>query len=395
MSSTEVNLGARLPSVTELLLLESPPLPEPAVFAALPNLRSLHAMDVHSRGPKLSFQSLAGLDIRDLAVRWDHLEPGDVVNLGAQSGLRRLVFWAGPANSVEAVGRLHNLEYLNLVGGRGGWARLAELARLEEAVLWEARLADLRPLSGWASLRSLWLRGRRVRSLEGIAALRELESAWLEVLGISDLAPLQGLGTLTTLHLSGLALDDLGPLAGLPSMRHLSLSGADRGWHVKSLAPLAQLEQLEEVRLYGVRIRDLNLSPLESLPRLRRLELFPSGYLGDRVTNFRKARPDVKVEARDGGVVTKSVGPVEVHPPSKGLADWWFLVDLTGLLGTDTNAEAEARLQHAVGRRSRDLLARLQFDSEAGGVGVRAKTEADIREVADVVAELADSRSGA
>ena len=206
VSSTDLNLSTGLPSVTELLLLERPPLPGPAALAALSNLSSLHAMDVHPRGPKLSFHSIAGLDIKDLAVSWDHLEAGDVVNLGALSGLRRLVFSAGPANSVEAVGRLQNLEYLNLTGGRFGWARLADLGRLQEAVLWDARLPDLRPISGWASLRSLWLRGRRVKSLEGIAALRALESAWLEVLGISDLTPLHGLETLTTLNLSGLAL---------------------------------------------------------------------------------------------------------------------------------------------------------------------------------------------
>lgn len=232
VSSTEVTLGTRRSSVMELLLLERPPLPEPAVFSGLPNLQTLHAMDVHPRGPKLSFQSITGLDMRDLTVRWDHLEPGEAANLGALSGLRRLVYWAGPADSVEAIGRLQNLEYLNLVGGRSGWQRLAGLGRLKEAVLWEARLADLRPLSGWESLRSLWLRGRRVESLEGIAALRELESAWLEVLGVSDVTPLQGLETLTALHLSGLALDDLGPLAGLPSLRDLTLGGADAGWQV-------------------------------------------------------------------------------------------------------------------------------------------------------------------
>jgi hypothetical protein len=294
---------------------------------------------------------------------------------------------------VETIGRLHNLEYLNLVGGRSGWARLVGLDRLQEAVLWDARLPDLRPMSGWASLRSLWLRGRRVKSLEGIAELRALESAWLEVLGISDLAPLQGLATLSTLNLSGLALDDLGPLAGLTSLRHLTLSGAEGRWHVKSLGPLGDLKHLEEVTLRGTTTRDLNLSALERLPRLKRLELFPADYLGDRVVAFRKARPDVSVEAqRVGGVASISIGPVEVHPPSAGLADWWFLQDLTGLLGTDTNAEAEARLQHAIGRRSPDLLVRLSFDSEAGGVGVTAKSEADIREVADVIAELAESR---
>src|SRR5260370_17036683 len=192
-------------------------------------------MDVHRHGPKLSFQSIAGLDIKDLAVTWDNLEPGAVVTLGALSGLRRLVFWAGPANSVEAVGRLHSLEYLNLVGGRSGWARLAGLASLQEAVLWDARLPDLRPISGWSGLRSLWLRGRRVKSLDGISELQALESLWLEVLGISDLTPLQGLATLTTLNLSGLALADLGPLPGLPPLPPPPLPPRDSPSQVTSL----------------------------------------------------------------------------------------------------------------------------------------------------------------
>jgi hypothetical protein len=126
---------------------------------------------------------------------------------------------------------------------------------------------------------------------------------------------------------------------------------------------------------------------------LKRLELFPASYLGDRVVAFRKARPDVKVEVQhEGGVASISIGPIEVHPPSPGLEGWWFLQDLSGPLGTETNAEAEARLQHAIGLRSSDLLARLRFDSEAGGVGVTAKSEADIRAVAAVIAELAESQ---
>jgi hypothetical protein len=45
-----------------------------------------------------------------------------------------------------------------------------------------------------------------------------------------------------------------------------------------------------------------------------------------------------------------------------------------------------------IGRRSHDLLVRLRFDSEAGAVGVAADSEADIREVAELIAELAESR---
>jgi hypothetical protein len=393
VASTEVTLRTRLPSVTELLFVETAPLvPEPEFFAQLPNLHTLHAMTIwHTR--KLMLSSLAGLGIRELAVVWDRLEPGAVQELGAFSELHRLALRAGPGNTVEWVSRLRKLEYLWLDGGRSGWKHLTGLDRLEELVLWDARLSDLHCLDGCVGLRSLWLRGRRVKSLDGIGGIPALESAWLEVLGIPDLAPLEGLQSLHTLELSGLALDDLRPLSGLPSLRSLTLAAADGGWRVKSLAPLSGLDQLEVVRLRGARIGDRDLTPLRRLRNLKRIELFPSGYLGDKLAAFRKARPDVTIEAQDDAAeATVSIGPVEIHPPSREIGDWWFLQDLTAALGTDTNTEAEARLQHMIGRRSHDLLARLRFDSEAGAVGVAADSEADIREVAELIAELAESR---
>lgn len=393
VASTEVTLRSKLPSVTELLFVETAPLvPEPDFFGLLPNLHTLHAMTVsHKR--KLTLSALTGLGIRELAVVWDRLVPGEVRDLGAFTELRRLALRAGPGDTIEWVGRLRKLEYLWLDGGRSGWRRLTDLDRLEELVLWDAQLRDLHCLDGCMSLRSLWLRGRRVKSLDGIGSLPALESAWLEVLGIPDLAPMKGLQTLTTLELSGLGLDDLRPLAGLPSLRSLTLSGAHGSWQVNSLAPLSSLAQLQVVQLRGARIGDRDLAPLRGLPNLKRLELFPSGYLGDKVPRFRKARPDVTIEAQDDAAeATLSIGPVDIHPPSSEIRDWWFLQDLTAVLGTDTNAEAEAHLQHAIGRRSHDLLGRLRFDSEAGAVGVAADSEADIREVAELIAELTQLR---
>jgi hypothetical protein len=393
VTSTEITLGTDLPSVTELLFVDAGPIaPRPQIFALLPNLRSLHAMTLHAQR-RLSLSSLRGSDLRDLAVTWNRIEPGDTGNVGSFSELRRLAWHAGPGDSVESVGRLHMLEYLFLEGGRSGWKRLGLLDRVEEAVLWDARLSNLHSLSGWVRLRSLWLRGRRVKSVAGIDALRALDILCLEVVAITDLTPLRGLKNLTTLKLSGVALDDLGPLAGLLSLRDITLSGANGGWRVKSLGALGELGQLEQVKLRGVTFGDHDLSPLVRLPNLKRLDLFPATYLGDRVGAFRKLRPDVSVQAQnDVGALSLWIGPVEVHPPSGSLADWWLMHDLTGLLGTETNAEAEARLQAAIHERSRELLQRLRFDTEAAAVSVNAPSEADIREVAKVIAELSESR---
>ena len=372
-------------------------MPEPGFYGLLPNLRSLYANWIGRQGRRLSIAELTGHDLRELAVEWLTIEPGDVERLGLFSGLRRLALDAGPRDSVKPVAGLRNLEYLFLRGGRNGWAHLGALDGLEEVAIFDARLPDLRVMRRWERVRSLYLRGRRIKSLGGIRALEALQWATLDYLGVTDLAPLDGLERLTRLELSALRLDDLSPLARLSSLRDLTLSGGESPWHVASLAPLAELTHLQELKLRGARIRDRDLSSLERLPSLRRVDLYPAGYLGDAVTSFRRARPGVTVAVPDAdGNATPgiAVGPVEIHPPEPemDLPDWWIFQDLTDLLGVGANADAEARLRRAIGRRSRDLLKRLSFDTEAGGVGVEAKSEADIREVAQLIRELAAAR---
>lgn len=369
VASTEIKLGERLGSVQELLFMDGrAPIPDSRVFGALPRLQSLHVISVHSQRP-LRVEALAGLELRDLGVTWERMARGEMQNLAALAGLRRLVVDAGPAESVADIGRLEHLTYLHLRGGRSGWARLAPLARLEEAYLFETGLPDLRALNGWTRLINLALLGRRLNSLEGIGALGALESCSLTAVGVRDLEPVRGLDNLKILHLSSLAVDDLGPLADLPSLLELTLHQpiATGEWHIRSLAPLAGLKRLEKLNIWWVAVGDRDLAA------------------------FRKARPDVVIDvAHSAKSATLAIGPVQVHPPSAENSEWWILQDLTRLLGTETNVEAEARLKSAVANRSNRLLARLNFDSEASAVGVSAAAEADIREVAEVIAELAN-----
>src|SRR5260370_1454271 len=249
-----------------------------------------------------------------------------------------------------------------------GWARLAALSRVEEAYLFETGLADLRALRGWTQLTSLALLGRHLKSLDGIGALRALESCSLATLGIVDLEPLRGLEKLRSLSLSSLDIDHIGPLADLPSLQELTLYNAigAHEWRIPSLSPLAGLRQLKKINLRWVVVSDRDLAA------------------------FKKARPEVVIEinrAAEQAVVAD--GPIEVHPPSPEISDWWILHDLTRLLGTGTNVEAEARLKNAIADRSAHLLARLTFDTEASAVGVSAATEEDIREVIAVISKLA------
>jgi hypothetical protein len=58
-------------------------------------------------------------------------------------------------------------------------------------------------------------------------------------------------------------------------------------------------------------------------------------------------------------------------------------------LGTSTNAEADRLIRAAVRDRDPGLLRRLQFDTEAGAVGIYSTSEEDIQAVARIVGELA------
>jgi hypothetical protein len=323
LASTRITLSTALPSVTELILY-SAPVPDPGFFDLLPNLRSLHASWTSHQGRRLSLAELESHDLRELAVEWLRIEPGDVEKLVMFEDLRRLFLHAGPKDSVKAVGTLRNLEYLFLQGGRSGWARLAPLERLEVVGILEATLPHLNVVRRWGQVRSLWLHGRGVKSLGGVEALKSLAVASLDLPAIADFSPLKGL-----------------------------------------------------VALRSVKLGRLSKSGRES------------------VAAFRAARPEVSVDITQPEPVTgELVGAVGIHAPEpeNDLPDWWILQDLTDLLDTETNHDAEARLRSAIEDRSPELLRRLSWDSEAGALGVQARSGADILAVAAVINDLASSR---
>jgi hypothetical protein len=121
---------------------------------------------------------------------------------------------------------------------------------------------------------------------------------------------------------------------------------------------------------------------------LRRVAGF--GDLEAAVADLRRARPDLEVAwtpaERPPG---ERVGPVFLRAPTEGLPDWWLREDLTELLGTHTNADAEKRLRAVLAADEAALLARLDFDTEGDAVCVYAKREDDIRAVARIIERLA------
>jgi hypothetical protein len=294
-------------------------------------------------------------------------------------------------DAADPVAGLSNLRRLRLHGWRN-LRTLGRLERLESLELLEVEMANLRAFRGMAQLRELALMGR-MKSLDGIEQLTALEDVWLRGRVMRDTTPLAALPNLRSLTLMYPdAVDDFTPLAGCAGLRYLEITlgnDTDAGL-LPSISFLASMADLEDVQLFNVDIGDGRLDPLFELPNLRHVHL--TGRPGPNIDELRRRRPDIDLEVwlpgePEGRV---HVGPVHYDPPFDGVGRWSILQSLADELGVETNSDAEERIRDELRRRDGALLKRLEFDSEAGAVGIYAADEADIRAVAEVVSELAD-----
>ena len=106
---------------------------------------------------------------------------------------------------------------------------------------------------------------------------------------------------------------------------------------------------------------------------------------------LRRRRPEIEVKTNLLGEPPGRVyvGPIHYDPPGQGIERWSIFQSLADLLGAPTNHAAESRIRAELRRSEPELLRRVEFDSEAGAVGIYAQDEADIRQLAEVVARLA------
>ena len=384
VASATVTASRPLRSVRELLVVGyRAQVPDQKTIANLPRLESLYASATPTRR-QLRLEWLPSR-LQELAIGWSTSEPQRLTRLGEFVELRRLSLDAGPSTPLAGLANLKRLTYLHLNGGKSGWQKLAGLTELEEVHLLATGLRDLSVASGWTKLHSISLSGRKLTSLDGIERLTGLETCTLDWVAIKDLAPLQGLSRLTDLVLDALVeVRRLDGLRDLPALRRLVMSGAmERDWRIASLEPLAQLEALEELDIGQLRLDDPSVEALARLSNLKRLRLWTLNRVAG-LDDFRARRPEVEITdlgsgQEDSGEV--EVGPVTIHPPLETGGPWWILQDLSSVLSTATNAEAEGVLRRRLEAENPALLSRLEFDTEAGGVGIRG-TEEDLREVA-------------
>lgn len=218
--------------------------------------------------PGGSLEFLRGFpDLRTLAlVRWDHrdisvlasLERLESINLECQFG-------------TFDFGVLPNLRDAT-VRWRPGATSLLHQPGLEKLLVDGYPNEDLRPLAALKRLRWLGLFSRKLVSLEGLADLVALQALSLtNCPSLVDLKALESAHPLKQLQFhSCRGVTSLEPMASLTSLKHLTLEQSGR---VGSVRPLQGLEHLEEVYLIGIIVEDGDLTPLLSLPSLRRVAL--------------------------------------------------------------------------------------------------------------------------
>jgi Leucine-rich repeat (LRR) protein len=391
IASTTVRVRRELPELRELLFIESPLMPDAGSMDNLTGLESLYAAGAHS-DVRIALDRLPVNSLWQLSIpRW---ATQSVLPLAKLTGLRQLSVEMYPVDSVEPVSELHNLTYLRISHGKG-WASLRSCVQLEEAHLIDVRMANLRRWNTWKRLRHLVLTGSGLKSLAGIEAMERLETLTLIMITAQDLSPIRELPNLrevTFRYVRGCR--DLSGLAGLPELRRLTIDqavGSDRDIvHIETLKPLAALRSFEEVVLRGTAIDDGDLSPLAELPNLRKVRL--GGHTGADVNKLRVARPDLAIEssspAAKSNELTERIGQITIRHPGGGMQDWSIYDDLAGALKVETNYAAEQQIRRVMKKIAPDLLRRIDFDTEAGGVGIYAKTEADIRTVASILGGL-------
>ena len=149
---------------------------------------------------------------------------------------------------------------------------LAALKNLFGLAAWNMAIEDFSPLAELTNLKWLELFNTPISDISPLAPLTSLERLSLYGTGTENLVPLAGLTNLILLQIANNeTLSNISPLAGLINLEWLDLHRCDSLSDISSLAGLTKLEYLN--LNHARRVYDYSLSPLSSLPRLKRLRL--------------------------------------------------------------------------------------------------------------------------
>lgn len=384
-----VVLRTPLPAVEELYV----DVADEETLANLPNLRrAIVSFPYRSRDDPSAVFSLDDLSvvspkIVDLLC---HVEMfGSVERLvETLPALERLQIGGLFDRSAAPLAALSELRWLGTDAAKG-LAKLGPLRKLESVSLdvEGRRFSGLRAFEGWGRLQRLRISGRGLKSIDGMEHFVSLESLFLYRTGVVDLSPLAGLARLADVRLDHPdRVGDFSPLGALPALRSLRIDLAPISGvgSVPTIGFLRGSERLERLWL-DAEIEDRDLSPLFELPALREVAVY--GELRAQVAELQRRRPELQIHwgppLQAEGVWLGSVRYCELST-----GEWSIFQDMMELLGVESNIEAEGRVKGAISDHDLELFGRLDFDSEPDALGVSAPTEADIRQVAEIIQEL-------
>ncbi|WP_086839899.1 NACHT domain-containing protein [Amycolatopsis kentuckyensis] len=220
---------------------------EQANFEFLENVPHLRGLSVHL--PDDAVIDVTPLcvqrEIEDISLYFAHRYT-NTARLGKISSLKSLtLFRNSPWQSIESLGKLHQIEELHLdqVHHLNGIDALAPLARLKKVGLWDCADRTFRGSASLTSVTSTLLSNRYQKEKRTISAE-----------AICNTFP-----NVRELELNGIVLDEVGPMSELP-VTHLSITDLDH-LDTRRLALLPGLR-----RLYLAHIEDpVDLTPFAGL----------------------------------------------------------------------------------------------------------------------------------
>lgn len=255
----------------------------------------------------------------------------------------------GRVRSLDGLTKMSSLKVLTLENGLPSWdlSALLQLSCLEDLTLLNVPSAE-----SW----------NRLSQLQGLKRLALLVSSP----GDAD--------ALVALDLSALA-----------SLRKLWLLNEQAVPRELNVLKLPQTKELGTLWLQGFTLSTAGLAFIESAEKLTSLRFTPSGPR--QISELRRivSGRAIDLEVIDGTAWQPTFGVIQRLPGS----DYTFVaLDVASAIAVGSNEEATNVLSNYLLGHDAGLLARLEFDAEAGAVWAYARDEEDLEQLRELVNAL-------